>query len=96
MAITLKSQRYILENLERPAIAEIRYITKEKIIVNDVKQIYYKVGLYIKEKLPAETIFALTKYINKKRVRPSNRHRTLLTYQYMKNEKKFLILYFSF
>jgi len=54
------------ENLKQPAIAEIRYITKEKVLINDVKQIFYKVGLYIKEKLPAETIFALTKFINKK------------------------------
>lgn len=54
------------ENLKAPAVAEVRYITKEKVLVNNVKQIYFKVGLFIKEKLPAEIIFSLNKYINKK------------------------------
>ena len=53
------------DHLEIPIEAEVRFISKEKIEVNDVKQICFKVGLFIKEKLPAKTIFKLSKYKSK-------------------------------
>jgi hypothetical protein len=53
------------EHLQIPIVAEVRFISKEKIKVNDVKQICFKVGLFIKEKLPAKTIFKLSKYKSK-------------------------------
>lgn len=52
--------------LKTPVEAEVRFISKEKREINSMKKVVFKVGLFIREKLPAEIIFSLNKYIQKK------------------------------
>ena len=64
------------ENLRTPAVAEVRYITKEKINVNDVKQIFYKVALFIKKSFLQKRSSRSLNSQTKKSVKFLNKHRT--------------------